>query len=241
MGNSDPEEGGDGDVHPHPPHVLGYGSVRRERYSAQQQGTGARTYALQPISLSVPNPSMSGPRMHEYEIRAGGAGAPAVQVAPGSLSVRTPVMAPSHAVIGGSTMAASASASASVPRSVLLGYRRPATRIARVPPARRAVRMRIRMSVLTPTLTSTTETNTFIRTIVANDGKSKIARWMWRGWRRVIWMRREGGLLVFGLLRVRWEEQQHPVQRDAKGVHHRDAFQANNGVAVHGASVTAEQ
>ena len=119
MGNSDPEEGGDGDVHPHPPHVLGYGSVRRGRYSAQQQGEGARTYALQPILLSVPNPSMSGPRMHEYEIRAGGAGAPAVQVAPGSLSVRTPVMAPSHAVIGGSTMAASASVSASVPRSVL--------------------------------------------------------------------------------------------------------------------------
>ena len=113
MGNSDPEEGGDGDVHPHPPHVLGYGSVRRGRYSAQQQGEGARTYALQPISLSVPNPSVSGPRMHEYEIRAGRAGAPAVQVAPGSLSVRTPVMAPSHAVIGGSTMAASASASAS--------------------------------------------------------------------------------------------------------------------------------
>ena len=191
MGNSDPEEGGDGDVHPHPPHVLGYGSVRRGRYSAQQQGEGARTYALQPISLSVPNPSVSGARMHEYEIRAGRAGAPAVQVAPGSLSVRAPVMAPSHAVIRGSTMAASASASASVPRSVLLGYRRPATRIARVPPARRAVRVRIRMSVLTPTLTSTTETNTFIRTIVANDGKSKIARWMRRGWRRVIWMRRE--------------------------------------------------
>jgi len=32
-------------------------------------------------------------------------------------------------------------------------------------------------------------------------------------------------------------EQQHPVQADAKGVHHlHDAFQANNGAGVYGAS-----
>ena len=38
--------------------------------------------------------------------------------------------------------------------------------------------------------------------------------------------------------RVRWEQQQHPVQGGAKGVHHCDAFQVNNGVAVYGASAT---
>ena len=102
---------GDGHLAP-PPHVLGYGSVGRGLYSAQQQQQqGARTYALQPISSSVPNPSASRPRMHDYAIRAGGVGPQAVQVAPGLLSVRTPVMAPSHAVIGGSSVAASASAS----------------------------------------------------------------------------------------------------------------------------------
>jgi hypothetical protein len=51
-------EGADEDGHgylPPPPHVLGYGSVGRGRYLAQQQqqGVGARTYALQPISLSA--------------------------------------------------------------------------------------------------------------------------------------------------------------------------------------------
>ena len=35
---------------------------------------GARTYALQSISPSVPNPSASGPRMHDYAICAGRAG-----------------------------------------------------------------------------------------------------------------------------------------------------------------------
>jgi hypothetical protein len=49
---------GCGDGHP-PPHILGYGSVGWGRHLAQQQqqGAGARTYALQPISLSLPNPS----------------------------------------------------------------------------------------------------------------------------------------------------------------------------------------
>ena len=36
---------------------------------------GTRTHALQPISSSVLDPSASGPRMHDYAIRAGGAGA----------------------------------------------------------------------------------------------------------------------------------------------------------------------
>ena len=47
--------------------MLGYGSVGWGRYPAQQQqqGMGARTYALQPISSSVPNPSASGPMMHD--------------------------------------------------------------------------------------------------------------------------------------------------------------------------------
>ena len=38
-----------------PPHVLAYGSVGRGRYLAQeqQQGVGARTYALRPISSSA--------------------------------------------------------------------------------------------------------------------------------------------------------------------------------------------
>jgi hypothetical protein len=62
------------------------------RYSVQH-GVGARTYAFQPISSSVPNPSVSGPRMHYYAIRAAGAGAKVLQVAPGLLTVRTPVMA----------------------------------------------------------------------------------------------------------------------------------------------------
>jgi hypothetical protein len=44
--------------------VLGYGSVGRGRYSAQQQGVGARTYALQPISSTVPDPSASGQKTH---------------------------------------------------------------------------------------------------------------------------------------------------------------------------------
>ena len=89
------------------PHVLRYGSVGRGRYSAQQQGVGARIYALQRNSSSVPNPSASGPRMHGYAIRAGGAGAAAVQVVHGLLTVRTLVMA-THAVIGRSSVAASA-------------------------------------------------------------------------------------------------------------------------------------
>ena len=122
VGNQDPEEGADESAGGHlalPPHVLGYGSAGRGRYSAQQQQSGgARTYALQPISSSVPNPSASGPRMHDYAIRQGGPGAQAVQVPPGLLSVRTPMMATSHAVIGGSSVAASASAPASVPLSV---------------------------------------------------------------------------------------------------------------------------
>ena len=89
-GEPDPEEGvegGDADLAP-PPHVSGYGSVGRWRYSAQQQqqGTSARMYALQPISSSVPNPSASGLRMHDYAIRAGGPGWAAVQVTPRLLS-----------------------------------------------------------------------------------------------------------------------------------------------------------
>jgi hypothetical protein len=92
--------------------------ARAGRYSAQQQsaGAGARTYALQPISSSVPNPSASGPRMHDYAIRASGAGALAMQVAPGLLGVRISVVATSHALIGGFSVATSASAS--VPLSV---------------------------------------------------------------------------------------------------------------------------
>jgi hypothetical protein len=69
---------------------------------------------LRPTSSSVPNPSASGPRMHDY---AAGAGAAVLQVAPGLLTVRTPVMA-THAVIGRSSVAPSASASASVPLSM---------------------------------------------------------------------------------------------------------------------------
>ena len=49
--------------------------------------------------------------MHDYATWAGGVGAQAVPVAPGLLGVNAPVMT-SHAVIGGSSMAASASASA---------------------------------------------------------------------------------------------------------------------------------
>ena len=48
-GEPDPGEGADEGVDGHlaPPHVLGYGSVGRGRYSAQQQQQqGARTYAL---------------------------------------------------------------------------------------------------------------------------------------------------------------------------------------------------
>ena len=58
-------------------------------------------YGLQPISSSVPKPSASGLRMHDYAIRAGGPGGAGVQVAPGLLSARTPLMTPNHAVIGG--------------------------------------------------------------------------------------------------------------------------------------------
>jgi len=75
VGNQDPEEGADDSAGGHlalPPHVLGYGSAERGRYSAQQQQSGgARTYALQPISSSVPNPSASGPRMIMRSDRVG--------------------------------------------------------------------------------------------------------------------------------------------------------------------------
>ena len=102
--------------------MLGYGLVRTGRYSTQQQQQqGARTYALHPISSSVPNPSASGPRMHGYAIHASGAGAQAVQLAPGFLGVRTPVMATSLTFIGGSSVAASVLASASATLSVALG------------------------------------------------------------------------------------------------------------------------
>jgi len=57
-------------------------------------------YGLQPISSSVPNPSASGLRTHDYAIRAGGPGGAAVQVAPGLLRARTPVMTTNHAIIG---------------------------------------------------------------------------------------------------------------------------------------------
>jgi hypothetical protein len=77
-GYPEEEVEGVGDGHPSP-HVLGYGLVGRWRYSAQQQqqNGGARTYALQFISSPVLNPSASGPRMHDYTIRAGAA---AIQV-----------------------------------------------------------------------------------------------------------------------------------------------------------------
>ena len=61
-GDPDPEEGVEGagaDGHGHgdlpPPHVLAYGSVGWGLYLAQeqQQGVGARTYALRPISSSA--------------------------------------------------------------------------------------------------------------------------------------------------------------------------------------------
>jgi len=121
VGDPDPEEGaGEGsEGHLAAPHVLGYGSMGRGRYSVQQQGMGAGTYTLQPTSSSVPNPSACEPRMHGYAIRAGGAGATAVLVVPGLLTVRTPVIA-THTVIGTPSAAASASASASVPPSVSL-------------------------------------------------------------------------------------------------------------------------
>ena len=47
----------------------------------------------------------------------------------------------------------------------------------------------------------------------------------------------KGVISVRPISRMRWDErQEHPVQGDAKGVHHpRDAFQANN---VYGASAT---
>ena len=94
VGDPDPEQGGEGE---------------------QGVGVGARTFALQPISSSVPNPSGTGagPGMHDYAICAGAVGAQAVQVIPGLLGANAPVMMTSHAVIGGSSMAASASASES--------------------------------------------------------------------------------------------------------------------------------
>jgi hypothetical protein len=120
-GELDPEEGADGICTRI--RRMCWGMVGRGRYLAQQQqgagaGAGARTYALHPISLSVLHPSASRPRMHDYAIRAGGSGGQAVQVAPGLLDMKTPVMATSHAVIGGSSMGASTSASSSVPLSV---------------------------------------------------------------------------------------------------------------------------
>ena len=98
MGDPDPEEraGERSEGHLAAPHVLGYGSMGRCQYSAQQQGAGARTYGLQHISSSVPNSSASGTRVHDYAIHVGGA---AVQVVPGMSTVLNPVMA-THAVIG---------------------------------------------------------------------------------------------------------------------------------------------
>ena len=57
--------------------------------------------------------------MHDYAVCAGAVGVQAVQVTPGLLGANAPVMMTSHAVIGGSSMAASASASesASMPLS----------------------------------------------------------------------------------------------------------------------------
>ena len=193
-GEPDPEEGADEGVDGHlaPPHVLGYGSVGRGRYSAQQQQQqGARTYALQPISSSVPNPSVSGPRMHDYAMRAGSAGAQAVQVALGLLGVRTPVMAASHTVIGGSSMAASVSASAllSVSRSV----------------SGASSSRRLDSKSTTSTTSSSEDVDIDIDIdsdvhsdedvdshrvvfIVFDTDKSRISKLMWRRWRRVMWM-----------------------------------------------------
>jgi len=253
-GEPEPEEGadenGDGHLAP-PPHVLGYGSVGRGRYSAQQQqqGAGARTYALQPISSSVPNPSASGPRMHDYAIRAGDAGAQAVQVAPGLLGVRTPVMAPSHAVIGGSPVAASASVSASVPLSV-------SRSVSGASSSRRSD---------SKSTTSTTSSSEDVDIDIDIDVDGDEDTHSHRGGLHRLRRRQEhdievdvegmeegdvdeeegrGVVSVRPMSRVRWEEQQqqeHPVQGGVgKGVQYnhlgdnRDGFQANNG--VYGAS-----
>ena len=236
------EEGADGHLAP-PPHVLGYGSVGRGRYSAQQQQQqGARTYALQPISSSVPNPSASGPRMHDYAIRAGGAGAQAVQVAPGLLGVRTPVMAASHAVIGGSSVAASASAS--VPLSV-------SRSVSGASSSRRSD-----SKSTTSTTSSSEDVDIDIDIDIDVDGDEDVDSH--HGGLHRLRRRQEhdievdvegmeegdvdeeegrGVVSVRPMSRVRWDErqEQHPGQGDAKGVQHpRDAFQASNG--VYGAS-----
>jgi len=162
------------------PHVLGYGSMQRGRYSAQQQGVGARTYTLQPTSSSVPNPSACGPKMHDYVIRAGGAGATAVQVVPGLLTMRTPLMA-THAVVGRPSVAASLSASASRCRAQYLGRLRPAARIVGAPPVPRAAGVRVRISTLTSTsMVMKTLILTVVVFIVSDAEKSKISKSMWR-------------------------------------------------------------
>jgi hypothetical protein len=116
MGDPAPEKGaGEGsEGHLAAPHVLGYASLGWGRYSAQQQGVDARTYALRPISSSVPNSSASRLRMHD-PCRWWGCGS--CSGCPGLLTVRTPVIA-AHAVIGKSSVATFTSASASVLLSV---------------------------------------------------------------------------------------------------------------------------
>jgi hypothetical protein len=131
-----------GDGHA-PPHVLGYGLVGRWRHSAQQQQQ---------------NGGASGPRMHDYAIRAGAA---AIQAAPGLLSARTPVMTTNHAVIRGCSGAASASASASGTLGVAL--------------ARRAVQVRVRASMMMMTLILTA-----VVFIVSDPDKSTTSKLMSR-------------------------------------------------------------
>jgi hypothetical protein len=68
-------------MHVSPVTVPGFRLLGRARYSSQQQhSAGARMYALQPISSSVPNRPSGGP---SYAIRTSGTSRQAVQVTPG--------------------------------------------------------------------------------------------------------------------------------------------------------------
>ena len=167
---------------------------------------------------------------------AGGAGAQAVQVAPGLLGVRTPVMVANHAVIGGSSIATSASA------SVLLSVSRS---VSGASSSRRSD---------SKSVTSTTSSSEDVDIDIDIDVDGDEAH---RGGLHCLRRRQEHdievdvegmeegdvdeqegrGIVSARLMsRVRWDEhQEHPVQGDAKSLHHpRDAFQASKG--VYGAS-----
>jgi hypothetical protein len=201
-----------GDGHP-PPHVLGYGLVGgdgiRRSSSSSKMGVRGRMRSSSFRRLCLTRLSASGPRMHDYAIRAGALEGPLELLL--LLLLRQRLW---HSRC----------------RAWCLELRHPAARMARVLRARRAVKVRVRTSMVMKTLILTA-----VVFIVSDHDKSRISKLM----SRVIWMRREV-VSVRPIARVRWDEHQEDPVQGGVGVvgkkrvhhndqqHHRDAFRTSN-------------